>query len=139
MEHSCQGSQYNASQRAPKYWLRMCDRCGLLNRYDYTTEVDVIENRFQPESDRLVRLQDFCSSDLKTPSRARDLLQQSLSNAGIPYQELVAGNSEFPHYRSQEMPFSKFLTSGSHHRNHRCQSASRYPDPASTLPILRKR
>ncbi|MCL4298023.1 MAG: hypothetical protein KJ077_19930 [Anaerolineae bacterium] len=68
-----------------------------------------LSEQFNQETPRLVRLRDLFGGILATPNQARDLLEQSLSNAGAPFEDLVATYPEFLHYSSREMPFSKFL------------------------------
>jgi hypothetical protein len=77
-----------------------------------------LSEQFNPESDRLVRVRDLFGAILNIPSQARDLLQQSLSNAGIPYDQLAAIYTEYLRNRSGEMAFRKFL-------------ADRFPPPSA--------
>ena len=68
-----------------------------------------LSKQFNPESDRLVRLRDLFGGILRTPSRAHDLLQRFLTNAGVPFDGFVAAYPDYLRYGPGEMPFNKFL------------------------------
>jgi len=69
----------------------------------------VLSEKLNPETDHLVRLRDLFGGILATENKAKDLLQQALSIAGAPFNDLADAYPDFLSYPSEQMSFDKFL------------------------------